>query len=208
MFADARRAVLRYHMSGGTTIATALLNIEEGAETQLARIRRPRCLFFAIACITVVAFTGGPIAAAMGVQTARPVNMVARSHSTSEPPPPPPALRSPSPLPMCGDGKCEPPEDIASCFADCPGVTTSAMCGEEPHSDPGGEAVAWGLTHKTATAAECCERCQQHANNPKNQKKPCNSWVFCPLPQCWSLDARASRLQLGTTLINIGSRAL
>lgn len=62
------------------------------------------------------------------------------------------------------------------------------MCGEEPHSDPGGEAVAWGLTHKTASAAECCERCSKHAADPKNAQKPCNSWVFCYLPQCWSLD--------------------
>ena len=69
-----------------------------------------------------------------------------------------------------------------------PGVTTPAMCGEEPHSDPGGEAVAWGLTHKTASAAECCERCAKHAADPKNVQKPCNSWVFCYLPQCWSLD--------------------
>ena len=69
-----------------------------------------------------------------------------------------------------------------------PGVTTPAMCGEEPHSDPGGEAVAWGLTHKTASAAECCTACAKHAADPKNAKKPCNSWVFCYLPQCWSLD--------------------
>eukprot|EP00967_Tisochrysis_lutea_P047955 scaffold58501_cov33-Tisochrysis_lutea.AAC.1 len=72
--------------------------------------------------------------------------------------------------------------------ANCPGVTTPAMCGEEPHSDPGGEAVAWGLSHRTASAAECCERCATHAADPKNAKKPCNSWVFCYLPLCWSLD--------------------
>ena len=59
---------------------------------------------------------------------------------------------------------------------------------QEPHSDPGGEAVAWGLTHKTASAAECCERCAAHAADPKNRRKPCNSWVFCYMPQCWSLD--------------------
>jgi hypothetical protein len=90
--------------------------------------------------------------------------------------------------PRCGDGKCEAPEDFESCLADCPGVTTPSQCGEEPHSDPGGEAVAWGLTHKTASAAECCDRCAAHAADPKNAKKPCNSWVFCQLPQCWSLD--------------------
>ena len=38
----------------------------------------------------------------------------------------------------CGDGKCNGPESLASCPEDCPGVTTDAMCGEEPHSDTGG----------------------------------------------------------------------
>ena len=85
-------------------------------------------------------------------------------------PPPPPAAR-------CGNGKCEAPEeDMKSCFADCPGVTTSAMCGEEPHSDPGGYAVVWGASHKKASAAECCEACTAHAADPKNSKRPCNSW--------------------------------
>ena len=46
--------------------------------------------------------------------------------------------------PACGDGVCEPPETVASCFADCPGVTTLAQCGEEPHSDPQGTAVVDG----------------------------------------------------------------
>lgn len=93
-----------------------------------------------------------------------------------------------SPVSQCGNGICELSETVESCFADCPGVTTPAMCGEEPHSDPGGEAVAWGLSHRTASAAECCERCATHAADPKNAKKPCNSWVFCYLPLCWSLD--------------------
>ena len=88
----------------------------------------------------------------------------------------------------CGDGKCVSPETVDTCFADCPGVTTPPMCGEEPHSDPGGEAVVWGLSHKTTSAAECCERCAVHAANSHNARKPCNSWVFCYLPQCWSLD--------------------
>lgn len=74
-------------------------------------------------------------------------------------------------LSFCGNGECDGTETIESCFEDCPGVTTPAMCGEEPHSDPGGEAVAWGMTHKTKSAAECCERCAQHAS--KNPQKPC-----------------------------------
>ena len=81
--------------------------------------------------------------------------------------------------PVCGDGKCEAPETMANCMADCPGVTTPAMCGEEPHSDPGGWAVVWGASHKKASAAECCSACAAHAADPRNKKRPCNSWVFC-----------------------------
>lgn len=77
-------------------------------------------------------------------------------------------------MPMCGDGKCERPETMASCLADCPGVTTEAMCGEEPHSDPGGYAVVWGATHTKASASECCAACAAHAATPKNAKRPCN----------------------------------
>ena len=116
---------------------------------------------------------------------------------------PEPAVSSPSPPPppapvvklqyraSCGDGRCDPDagETISSCGADCPGVTTPEQCGEEPHSDPGGHAVVWGASHKVATAAECCQRCSEHASNPRNAKKPCNSWVFCyTYPQCWALD--------------------
>lgn len=77
-------------------------------------------------------------------------------------------------MPMCGDGKCERPETMASCLADCPGVTTEAMCGEEPHSDPGGYAVLWGATHTKASASDCCAACAAHAATPKNAKRPCN----------------------------------
>ena len=93
-----------------------------------------------------------------------------------------------APTPTCGDGRCEFPETMATCMADCPGVTTPKMCGEEPHSDPGGYAVVWGASHKKASAAECCDACAVHAADPTN-KRPCNSWVFChSLPYCWSLD--------------------
>ena len=67
-----------------------------------------------------------------------------------------------------------------------PGVTTPAICGEEPHGDPGGEAVAWGITHRATSAADCCDKCTAHAK--LNPKKPCNSWSFCYLPVCWGLD--------------------
>ena len=69
-------------------------------------------------------------------------------------------------------------------------MTTQSQCGEEAHSDPAGEAVAWGSApeHRVQSASECCARCEAHARNPKNSKKPCNSWTFCYLPHCWSLD--------------------
>lgn len=88
----------------------------------------------------------------------------------------------------CGDRKCEPPETIATCFEDCPGITTQPVCGEEPHSDTGGAAVVFGINHRATSAQDCCDRCQAHAAKPKNKKRPCNSWVFCPLPVCWGLD--------------------
>lgn len=31
----------------------------------------------------------------------------------------------------CGDGVCDAHEDINTCLADCPGVTTNEECGEE-----------------------------------------------------------------------------
>ena len=167
--------------------STAMANIEE----MQCAVRRPRLLFFAIAFGAVIIFAGGgPLLAAAAQEKIRVVAHTASPTIVpfSSPPPPPIAQPPPPPTAVCGDGKCEPPESSSSCFEDCPGVTTPAMCGEEPHSDPGGEAVAWGLTHKTASAAECCERCATHAADPKNSQKKCNSWVFCYLPQCWSLD--------------------
>ena len=95
----------------------------------------------------------------------------------------------PPPAGACGDGRCEPPETPDNCMADCPGVTTPPQCGEEPHSDVGGSAVVWGASHKKDSAAQCCDACAAHAADPKNARKPCNSWVFCyTYPQCWSLD--------------------
>jgi hypothetical protein len=57
-----------------------------------------------------------------------------------------------------------------------------------PHSDTGGHAVVFGINHRAESAQDCCDRCAAHAKNPKNAKRPCNSWVFCPLPICWGLD--------------------
>ena len=41
--------------------------------------------------------------------------------------------------------------------------------------------LTWGLTYKTSSAKDCCDRCKAH-------KRGCNSWTFCGLPVCWGLD--------------------
>ena len=91
----------------------------------------------------------------------------------------------------CGDGKCEGPEDVNNCLADCPGVTTDASCGEEPHSDRGGRGLTFGVSYRAKSSQDCCDKCKkQAAANPKKTKRkgPCNSWTFCNLPVCWGLD--------------------
>ena len=104
----------------------------------------------------------------------------------------PPAALITTSSPVCGDGKCEAPESVDSCFADCPGVTTPEMCGEEPHSDPQGNAVVDGRGHHVKSAGECCDACASHAK--KNPRRPCNSWVFCYMPHCWSADSGNTHL--------------
>ena len=79
--------------------------------------------------------------------------------------------------PTCGDGKCEPPESVESCFADCPGAPKDPTCGAELHMDPQGFAVVDGRGHHVPTADACCAACAAHAAKTKN--KPCNSWVLC-----------------------------
>ena len=80
----------------------------------------------------------------------------------------------------CGDGQCNGGEDEITCLADCPGVTTDAMCGEEPHSDRGGRTMAFGVGHRAKSAQDCCDKCRARQN--------CNSWTFCGLPVCFGLD--------------------
>ena len=81
----------------------------------------------------------------------------------------------------CGDGKCNGPENESNCLADCPGVTTDEMCGEEPHSDRGGRGLTFGVSHRAKSAQDCCDKCKAH---PKH----CNSWTFCGVAVCWGLD--------------------
>ena len=81
----------------------------------------------------------------------------------------------------CGDGVCNGPEDIITCMADCPGVSTDETCGEEPHSDRGGKGLTFGVSHRADSAQACCDKCKAH-------KKGCNSWTFCGYPVCFGLD--------------------
>ena len=83
--------------------------------------------------------------------------------------------------PCCGDGKCDAPEDEITCMADCPGVQTTEMCGEEPHSDRGGKGLTFGVSHRAKSAQDCCDKCKANARG-------CNSWTFCGYPVCWGLD--------------------
>lgn len=160
--------------SAAADMSTLTANLEDGADTLLSSIRRPWCLLSGVTVAVVLLFAGGgPLSAAMP------------SHHSPPPPPPPPhppppprLFPPPPPSPgTCGDGRCEPPETMIDCPADCPGITTPAECGEEPHSDPAGEAVAWGSApeHRVTSASECCARCAAHAADPKHAKKPFNS---------------------------------
>jgi len=181
-------------------------NLEEGAITVTSKVRRPLCLLGLVVLFTIMLVAGGPLSVMMqenarlvafNLGTAASVAPHAASRAASSTlgssPPPPPVVFDPPPPPKalvlppkCGDGKCEAPETIESCFADCPGVTTGETCGEEPHSDPQGNAVVDGRGHHVKSAGECCAACAAHA--AKNTKRPCNSWVFCYMPHCWSAD--------------------
>ena len=83
--------------------------------------------------------------------------------------------------PCCGDGKCDAPEDEITCMADCPGVQTTEMCGEEPHSDRGGKGLTFGVSHRAKSAQDCCDKCSASTRG-------CNSWTFCGYPVCFGLD--------------------
>ena len=60
-------------------------------------------------------------------------------------------------------------------------ASLDASCHAEDALDLDGPAVSWGLDFKVADAAACCAACQA-------SDKGCNSWVFCPLEECWSQD--------------------
>jgi hypothetical protein len=61
-----------------------------------------------------------------------------------------------------------------------PGRPLPQECKPELHTDYGGDAVKWGLTHHKDSAADCCQACLDHAKRAKEGEKKCNIWVYCP----------------------------
>ncbi|XP_072952664.1 uncharacterized protein [Typha angustifolia] len=53
-------------------------------------------------------------------------------------------------------------------------------CHVELHTDYGGTAVKWGLTHHKESAADCCQACLDQAKRAKPGEMKCNIWVYCP----------------------------
>lgn len=54
------------------------------------------------------------------------------------------------------------------------------QCHAEVHTDYGGDAVRWGLTHHKETAYDCCMACLDQAKQAGPNQKKCNIWVYCP----------------------------
>ncbi|KFK29951.1 hypothetical protein AALP_AA7G199000 [Arabis alpina] len=71
------------------------------------------------------------------------------------------------------EGEEEPEEVLA-------GRPVPAVCNAELHTDYGGAAVRWGLTHHKESAADCCQACLDQANRAKPGETKCNIWVYCP----------------------------
>ncbi|XP_071703348.1 uncharacterized protein [Rutidosis leptorrhynchoides] len=69
-------------------------------------------------------------------------------------------------------------------------------CNVELHTDFGGQAVKWGLTHHKESAYDCCQACLDHAKNAKPNELKCNIWVYCPVEEgCHSPDIYEHKLQ-------------
>jgi hypothetical protein len=69
------------------------------------------------------------------------------------------------------------------------GPPLSPQCNVELHTDYGGAAVRWGLTHHKESAADCCQACLDQAKNAKPGEIKCNIWVYCPSEfGCYSPD--------------------
>ena len=60
------------------------------------------------------------------------------------------------------------------------GRPVPGVCNVELHTDYGGAAVRWGLTHHKESAADCCQACLDQAKRAKPGEMRCNIWVYCP----------------------------
>ncbi|KAG8389998.1 hypothetical protein BUALT_Bualt01G0037600 [Buddleja alternifolia] len=70
-----------------------------------------------------------------------------------------------------------------------PGRKLPPECHGEPHTDYGGAAVRWGLTHHQESAYDCCMACLDQAKRAKPGEQKCNIWVYCPSETgCYSPD--------------------
>ncbi|KAL6861239.1 hypothetical protein ACP4OV_016939 [Aristida adscensionis] len=70
-----------------------------------------------------------------------------------------------------------------------PGPPLPPECNAELHTDYGGAAVRWGLTHHKESAADCCQACIDQAKRAKPGALKCNIWVYCPSEYgCYSPD--------------------
>ncbi|CAL5051783.1 unnamed protein product [Urochloa decumbens] len=70
-----------------------------------------------------------------------------------------------------------------------PGPPLPPECNAELHTDYGGTAVRWGLTHHKESAADCCQACIDQAKRAKPGALKCNIWVYCPSEYgCFSPD--------------------
>uniref|UniRef100_A0A7N0V5Z4 Uncharacterized protein n=1 Tax=Kalanchoe fedtschenkoi TaxID=63787 RepID=A0A7N0V5Z4_KALFE len=77
-----------------------------------------------------------------------------------------------------------------------PGRPLPPECRTEIHTDYGGMAVRWGLTHHKDSAADCCEACLDQAKNAKPDAMRCNIWVYCPSETgCYSPDIYEHKYQ-------------
>jgi hypothetical protein len=55
-----------------------------------------------------------------------------------------------------------------------PGPPLPPECNAEVHTDYGGAAVRWGLTHHKESAADCCLACMDQAKRAKPGALKCN----------------------------------
>ncbi|KAL3514494.1 hypothetical protein ACH5RR_027211 [Cinchona calisaya] len=70
-----------------------------------------------------------------------------------------------------------------------PGKRLPPECHGTLHTDYGGVAVRWGITHPKESAYDCCMACLDQAKNARPDEKKCNIWVYCPSETgCFSPD--------------------